>query len=143
MKLHRFALVVLLALGAISCRVVPETPPTYSEEIVLRVWDALDAHYGSEAFFECEHLPVVGGKIRIIRPYLISNITVLSYLPWTDRMKFFHPVRSSPGPDKFLVEGTTLHFDPRHEGENLFVAWIPDLSETELRERKQNDGFLE
>ncbi len=128
MKFRRLVLVFLFVAGAIGCRVFPEVPGLYNEDIVLRVWDALDAHYGSEIFFECEYLTVLDGRIEIVRPYPVSDIAVVAYALRANEIRFFRPVRSDPGESEFVVEGTTLRFNSRYENQTLFVAWIPDLS---------------
>jgi hypothetical protein len=116
------AVTILLSTG---CSVVPEPPSLYDEEVVLRVWDALDLRYGGDAFFECEYLTVVEGRIEIIKPYPISEIAVATYLPPSDQPEFLRRVESTPGEDDFALEGTTLRFHPCHNDRNLFVAWIP------------------
>ncbi len=139
MKYRKLLLVSLLAASAIGCRLLPALPTFYSEEIALRVWDTLDAHYGSETFFECEHLRVLDGRIEIIKPYAISRIAVVAYSPRANRVRFLRAVRSNPGNDEFVIEGKTLRFNSCRENQNLFVAWIPDLSGMRLGKRKQKD----
>lgn len=141
MKYRRLLLVFLLGAGAVGCRLLPALPTFYNEEVVLGVWDTLDAHYGSETFFECEYLRVRDGRIEIIKPYAISRIAVVAYSPRVNRVRLFRAVPSNPGKDDFVNEGTTLRFNSCRENQNLFVAWIPDLSGARLRGQKQKDGF--
>lgn len=123
MRRRRLLTSILVALCVFGCRLLPEPPTLYDEEVVLRVWDSLDVHYGSETFFECEYLPVLDGKIEIIKPYGISDIAVVSYSPSANKTTFFRVVTSSPGENEVVVEGTTLRFHSCHEGQSLFVAW--------------------
>jgi len=122
----------LAALSAAGCRALPQSPSIDSEKIVLRVWDTLDAYYGSETSFECMYLPVLDGRIEIVKPYAISKVTVLGCSPVTGRLRPFRLVRSNPGENEFVIEGTTLYLHPCHENQSIFVAWVPDLSEATL-----------
>jgi len=143
MKYRTLTIVFLAAVSLVGCRVLPQQPLSYNEDVVLRVWDALDVRYGSKTFFECEYLPVLDGKIEIVKPYAVSDIAVVAYFPRANRTTFFRPVPSNPGEKEFVVEGTVVHFNPRHENRSFFVAWIPDLSGTEHDRQRQKDGFCE
>jgi hypothetical protein len=128
MKYRKLITPLLLAVLVAGCRVLPEPAALYNEEIVLQVWDALDAYYGSDAFFECEYLRVHGGKIELTKPYPISDIAVVQHsssTPPAAGVKLFRPVLSHPGQNEVVIEGTTLHFNPSYENEKLFVAWKP------------------
>lgn len=139
MKYRGLIVALLVAAAAFGCRILPEPTTLYNEEIVLRVWDSFDARYGSEIFFECEYLPVLEGRINIVKPYGISDVVVATCSPPTGDVKFFQPVESNPGPDEVVVAGTTLRFNAFHEGQNLFVAWIPHASATNVSKRKQEN----
>jgi hypothetical protein len=141
MKFGRLILSFLLAFCAIGCRTFPEPPSLYSEEVVLRVWDVLDDYYGSEAFFECELLPVRGKMIRIVKPYGVSHVAVVAYSPAEDMPVLFQAVQSNPGENEVVIEGTTLHFHPCREDQRLFVAWVPDLCRKPFVEGEPEDGF--
>ncbi len=117
----------LIFVCLIGCRTAPEQPSLYDEEIVLRVWDALDSHYGSEAFFECEYLPVVNGRIEIIKPYAISDLLAVSHPPSAAKPELFRVVESNPGENEVVIRGTSLHFHQSCEGQSLFVAWKRDV----------------
>jgi hypothetical protein len=132
MKALRLLASLLILLCLIGCHTAPEQPSLYDEEIVLRVWDALDSHYGSEAFFECEYLPVVNGRIEIIKPYAISGLLAVSHPPSAAKPELFRVVESNPGENEVVIRGTSLHFHQSREGQSLFVAWKRDLPKTWL-----------
>jgi len=139
MKHRGSMLVFLVSVAVMSCRMLPELPAPHSEELVLRVWDALDSHYGGGISFECDYLRVVKGRIEIVKPYGISDITVVAYSNRANRVRFFRAVRSDPGENELVIKGKTLLFNSCRENHRLFVAWIPRLSETQLGRRKQKD----
>jgi hypothetical protein len=112
---------------SVSCGTVPDPPP-YDEEAVLNVWDVLDEHYGRETLFECEIHTVRSGQIRIAKPYGISRIAVVGYSSTDDAPIFFRNVPADPGENEFVAEGTTLSFHESHEGQGLFVVWVPEPS---------------
>jgi len=140
MKRPGLVFVLLLGAAALGCHIIPEAPPPYDEEVVLQVWNALAAYYGENLVFECEYLRVHDAKIQVAKPYLFSDIAVVTYFPRTRRIRFFRRVCSDPRPNEFSVDGSALRFSPPHEGQNLFVAWVPDLSEAPLDDtnRKRN-----
>ncbi len=134
-SLNRF-LSFLIFVSLVGCGTVPEPRWAYDEQVVLRVWDTLDLHYGSDSFFECEFLPVVNCEIRIIKPYRLHDITVAEYSPSANEVRLFRSVASNPSEYEVVVEGTSLIFHPCHENDCLFVAWMPDVPDYVLQERQ-------
>ncbi|MDP2896933.1 MAG: hypothetical protein Q8Q12_10290 [bacterium] len=117
-----------LWLLVVSCGTVPDPPPLYDEEAVLRVWDVFDEHYGADTLFECELHTVRSGQISIHRPYEIGHIAVVGYSSTDDAPILFRVVPSAPGENEFVASGATLSFHESYEGQKLFVAWVPQHS---------------
>jgi len=136
MKPSRFLTSLLIFLCVIGCHITPKRPSLHDEEIVLRVWDALDTRYGTETLFECEYLPVTNGRIEIIKPYCVSDIAVVTHSPSGTEPKFFRAVGSNPGENEFVIRGNCLLFHPSHEGQSLFVAWKREQPETSLAPKR-------
>jgi hypothetical protein len=139
MKYKNLILIFLLAAFVLGCQTVPDPTSVYDEEIVVRVWDLLDAYYGNQSFFECEYLAVRNGKIEVARPYPVSDTVVVGYSRSTNETWLFRPVSSNPGENEVVVDGTTLRFNPCHESQTVFVAWIPQVDKPGTGTTSEND----